>query len=221
MFRIPAAFAVALVFGALSLAAVGAPTTAAVKRHPGPAAAQKAPAPAPAPDGPMTMGSPKAPVTVVEYASVGCPHCADWAVKVLPEFKKRFIDTGKAKLEFHEMITGDPELAVAGFLVARCAPAARYFDVVDEIFDRQVEIARGGGDALFGVAQKAGLTRPQFDACLTNDKALTALEQRTTADAKAHNVESTPTFIVGGQKLVGDVDLETLATAIGRAQKRG
>ena len=43
----------------------------------------------------MALGSPTAPVTVIEYASVGCPHCADWNNEVFPAFKAKYIDTGK------------------------------------------------------------------------------------------------------------------------------
>ena len=179
-----------------------------------------APAEIAAADG-VSMGSARAPVTVVEYASVGCPHCATWERTVFPAFKKRFIDTGKVRFEFHEMLTGDPELAAAGFLVADCAPRDRFFQVVNGILDDQVAIANGGSEALFKVAQGAGLTHDQFKACLTNEKALKDLETRTEADAKAHGVNSTPTFIIGSRTLVGDQSLEQLATAIAGAHARG
>lgn len=164
------------------------------------------------------LGDPKAPVTVIEYASVGCPHCADWARTVFPAFKKAYVDTGKVRFEFHEMLTGDAELAVAGFLVADCAPADRYFQVVDAIFDDQLGIVQGGGEALFKVAQAAGLTSDQFRACLTDQAAIQTLQARTESDAQAHGVGSTPTFLIGDEKLVGGLTLEQLGTAIDRAR---
>src|SRR5665213_1004091 len=85
----------------------------------------------------MALGSLRAPVTVIEYASVGCPHCAVWARTVFPAFKKKYINTGKVRFVFREMLTGDPALAAAGFLVARCAAPAKYFQVVDAIFADQ------------------------------------------------------------------------------------
>ena len=45
----------------------------------------------------MALGNPRAPVTVVEYASLGCPHCAAWARDVFPELKKSYIDTGRVR----------------------------------------------------------------------------------------------------------------------------
>lgn len=170
------------------------------------------------------LGSPNAPVTVVEYASVGCPHCAAWANQVFPAFKKAWIDSGKVRFVFHEMITGDFELAVAGFMVADCAPPDRYFQVVDNIFADQVAIAQGGGVALLKVAKAAGMTPAQFDACLTNHQALADLQTRTDKDAQDHGVEYTPTFFVNGKKLDGDPTLKDLDAAIesaGRARRKG
>jgi protein-disulfide isomerase len=166
-----------------------------------------------------SLGSSKAPVTVIEYASVGCPHCAVWANSTFPKFKASYLDTGKARFELHEMLTGDVDLAVAGFLLADCAPADKYFQIVDAIFADQAAIAQGGGEALFKIAQGAGLTRVKFEACLTDGTALRALYERTDRDAREHGVEATPTFIIGDQKLSGDISLEALGAAIIRARR--
>jgi protein-disulfide isomerase len=171
---------------------------------------------APAPE--HALGSPNAPVTVVEYASVGCPHCAAWANEVFPAFKKQWIDTGKVRFIFHEMITGDSELAVSGFMVADCAPPDKYFQVVDDIFADQAGVAEGGGVALLKIAKAAGMTPAQFDACLTDHKALADLQTRTDKDAQDHGVEYTPTFFVDGHKLDGDPTLKDLDAAIERAE---
>ncbi|MDE2355282.1 MAG: DsbA family protein [Alphaproteobacteria bacterium] len=166
-----------------------------------------------------SLGSPTAPVTVVEFASVGCPHCAAWANTAFPSFKARFIDTGKVRFILREMITGDPSLAVAGFLVANCAPEDRFFPIIDAIFADQEALATGGGAALYKVAQtQSGMSVDAFSACLTDDKQLNALETQTDAVARAHGVDATPTFFVGGEKLEGDVTLDALGAAIARAE---
>ena len=99
--------ALALVGGALMLA--GQAGLAA------PAQAQTVPmdellAPGPLPD--QVLGAAEAPVTIVEYASMTCPHCADFHAKTYPELKKRYIDTGKVRFIFREFPL-DP-LAAAG-----------------------------------------------------------------------------------------------------------
>ena len=167
----------------------------------------------------MSLGDPRAPVTVVEYASVGCPHCATWANQVFPDFRSKYIDTGKVRFEFHEMLTGNATLAAAGFLIARCASSTRYFQVVDDVFAGQEEIGRTGIEALEKIGEHAGLTREQVNVCLQDPAALKALSQRTQNDAQAHGVTGTPTFFVGGQKLDGEQSLEALDAAIAHARR--
>src|ERR1700739_1614673 len=41
----------------------------------------------------IVMGSPTAPVTIIEYASMTCPHCAHFAVETFPKLKEKYIDT--------------------------------------------------------------------------------------------------------------------------------
>jgi protein-disulfide isomerase len=184
------------------------------------AAAPAAPPTTTDPDGVMVLGFPRAPVTVTEYASVGCPHCAHWATTVYPAFKAKYIDTGRVKFAFHEMLTGDGALAAAGFLIAHCADPDKYFQVVDQIFDKQNEIAAHGAPALLAVAQAAGVSEDRFKACLSDDAALKALSERTEADATLHHVLGTPTFFIDGVRLEGDETLSSFDAAIARARRR-
>jgi protein-disulfide isomerase len=195
----------------LELAAVAACLSLAVGEVAG--AAPVAPSP-----GEMSLGDPRAPVTVVEYASVGCPHCAVWANDVFPEFRHKYVDTGKARFVFREMLTGNGALAAAGFLTARCAAPDKYFQVVDDIFAQQAEIGKEGVEALARIAERAGVPHDRFTACLQDAKALKALNERTEADAAAHNVTGTPTFFVDDQRLDGEQTLEDLDAAIARAR---
>ena len=166
----------------------------------------------------MSLGNPRAPVTVVEYASLGCPHCAVWSKDVFPTFKKTYIDTGKVRFVLKEMLFGNSTLAAAGFLTARCAGPDRYFQVVDAIFDQQTQIEEGGVKAMLKVAQSAGgLTEDQFKACLQNQAALDTLQTRTDRYVSDDKITGTPTFVIGTQKLEGDQTLAQLATAIAAA----
>ena len=53
--------------------------------------------PTPVPNGDIMLGSDKATVTIIEYASMTCPHCAHFSETTFPELKKRYIDTGKVR----------------------------------------------------------------------------------------------------------------------------
>jgi protein-disulfide isomerase len=169
--------------------------------------------------GDMVLGSARAPITVIEYASVGCPHCALWANEVFPAFRKKYIDTGKVRFVFREMLTGDPTLAAAGFLTARCAGPTKYFQVVDDIFAAQKAAAQGGTARTLGsVAGQAGLGEKQFLACVNDAAALSALQTRTRDVAERNHITGTPTFVVGDEKLEGEQTLAQLDTAIAKAR---
>lgn len=173
-------------------------------------------------DDDMVLGAAKAPVTVIEYASVGCPHCAVWAREVFPAFRSKYLDTGKVRFVFREMLYGDAALAAAGFLTARCAGPAKYFQVIDAVFAAQEEIARQGGPAgtLLRIAKDAGLSQARFTACLEDETALAALQARTDRYAKRDRITGTPTFVVGGRKLEGEQSLAQLDAAIAGAGRR-
>ncbi len=170
----------------------------------------------------MALGSAKAPVTVIEYASLGCSHCATWAREVFPAFKAKYIDTGKARFVFREMLYGDPALAAAGSLTARCAGRDRYFQVADAVFAAQAQIARDGGPTgtLAHIAGDAGLTPAQFTACLQDKAALAALQARADRHEKQDGITGTPTFVIAGRKLEGEQTLAELAAAVAAAPRR-
>src|ERR1700760_1366593 len=66
-------------------------------------------------------GNPNAKVTVVEYASLTCPHCAHFYNDGFPQLKKSYIDTGRIKFIFRDLPTPPQELAIAAAALARCA----------------------------------------------------------------------------------------------------
>jgi hypothetical protein len=93
-------------------------------------------APAPQPDD-MSLGNTKAKIEVLEYASLACPHCGHFNETIFPTLKSKYIDTGKVRYTLKEMITEPATVAVAGFLIARCAGPDKYFTVVDQVFRSQ------------------------------------------------------------------------------------
>jgi protein-disulfide isomerase len=171
--------------------------------------------------GDMSLGNPDAPVKVVEYASLTCPHCADWHEQVFPQFKTKYIDTGKVQYTFKEFLTAPANVALGGFLLARCAGKDRYFDVVSAIFRSQQEWAAGGPrDSFLRIAQSAGMTQDQFEACVGDREAAKAMSARIEASQKKDNIQATPTFFVNGKKVKeGAMTLEELDAAIAAASK--
>lgn len=167
-----------------------------------------------------SLGKVGAPVTVIEYGSVACPHCAAWDREVFPAFKSKYIDTGKVRFVFREMLTGDPNLAAAGFVTARCAPPAKYFDVIHAIMAQQDEIYRGRQlkPPLVAIAKGVGVSEEALEACLNDPKASDLVIARSDLNAAMDNVDSTPTFVVNGKKFEGEHSLEALGKAISEAR---
>jgi protein-disulfide isomerase len=181
------------------------------------------PPPAHEPDD-MALGSPQARVTVIEYASVGCPHCAVWNNTVFPDFKAKYVDTGRVRFVVREMLTGVPAIATAGFMLARCAGPAKYFQVVDAIYHRQADVFQTGAAAgliLEDVAKSAGLDEAAFQACIDDQKGLDALNARVQRHVNDDKVDSTPVFFVNGQRYDGEQTVAQLATAIHAARHAG
>jgi protein-disulfide isomerase len=170
----------------------------------------------------MSLGNPNAKVTVIEYASASCPHCARFNNEVFPAFKAKYIDTGKIHYVFREFLTPPVEVAAAGFLTARCAGKDKYFSVLDAIYRGQTAMFQSGDfrGALLRIGESAGMTEAQFNACISDDAVLKALNDRVTTYEKRDNITGTPTFIVNGTSLDGEQTLQSLDTAIAAAQAK-
>ncbi len=164
----------------------------------------------------MVMGDAKAPVTVIEYASMTCPHCAHFAETTLPEFKKRYIDTGKVRYIFREFPLDN--LAAAAFMLARCAgekDSSKYFAMIDTMFRQQRTWAvEKPVPPLMAISKQAGFTEESFNACLANQKVLDGIEAIRQRAVDKFNVKSTPSFFINGTLAAGALTIEELAKQI-------
>jgi len=174
----------------------------------------------PGPDGDIVLGSDKAPVTVIEYASMTCPHCAHFATTTFPELQKRYIDTGKVRFIFREFPLD--ALAAAGFMLARCAGSDKFMPIVETLFAKQPEwMVQKPIPPLMEIAKQFGFTQDSFDQCLANQKVLDSIQEVRDRAADKLGVNSTPTFFVNGKKLTGDQSIETMAKEIDPYLKEG
>lgn len=162
----------------------------------------------------MVIGNPDAKVTIIEYASLTCPHCAAFHANTLPVLKERYIDTGKAKLAFRDFPLDG--LALRAAMVSHCAGGERYFGMLGTLFARQMQWATAQDPllAIAGIARQAGMSEESFKACIA-DKAVekTVLDSALEAD-KTLGVNSTPTIFINGQKFAGALTIEQMAQVI-------
>lgn len=163
----------------------------------------------PGPLGDMVLGSENAPVTIVEYASVTCPHCATFHQQTYPALKSKYIDTGKVRLIFREFPTAPAPVAIAGFMLARCS-GDKYFPLLDALFGQQRSWAQDPYNGFLRIARQAGFTQESFDTCLKDEKLASAIQQVAQRGNTEFNVESTPTFFINGKKYVGALTVAEL-----------
>jgi protein-disulfide isomerase len=170
--------------------------------------------------GDMSLGNPNARVKVVEYASLSCPHCAHFNDDVFPAFKAKYVDTGRVYYTLKEVLTAPQQVAAAGFILARCAGPAKYFDVVDSVFKSQPSWKPDNiREVLFGVAKANGVDEAKAEACLKDQAATTALNGRMARIAN-DGVEGTPSFFINGKKFMEGVPtFEQLDAAVAAATK--
>lgn len=162
------------------------------------------------------MGSDSAPVTIIEYASLTCPHCAHFDKEILPQLKTQFIDTGKVRLIFRDYPLDSFALKAA--MMARCADPAKYFNLVDVIFksqDRWIK-AQDPLKALKQLGALAGMDEKYIDACMGNAELESFILNGLNRAQGNYKVNSTPTFIFnsGADKIEGAQDISVFAQKI-------
>jgi protein-disulfide isomerase len=156
--------------------------------------------PGPLPE--MVIGSADAPNTIVEYASMTCPHCALFQKEVLPQLKTKYIDTGKVKYILREFPLDG--LALAAFMVARCSGDGRYFPMVDALFETQdvwAVTGNEGKDKLLMIARQSGMSKEQFDKCLADKAMFDNIVEIRKRGNEVFGVDATPAFFVNGKRL--------------------
>jgi protein-disulfide isomerase len=164
----------------------------------------------------MAIGPANATVTVTEYASMTCPHCANFNETVFPKLKSEFIDSGKVRYVFREFPLDIK--AAAGAMLARCIAkddAPKYFAVIDLLFRQQNEwVMKNTTETLTRIGKQAGLSQQQVEECLKDQ----ALLEKIAADQKYANevlkVNSTPTFFINGEMLKGETSFDEFSKRI-------
>ena len=166
----------------------------------------------PLPDCPE--GSSDAPVTIVEYASMTCPHCAAFHVETYPKLKSDYIDTGKARFILREFPL-DP-LATAGFMLARYAGEDKRNAMIDLLFTQQKSWAYAEKKiaALASLVKQAGLTQADFETCLKDQALYDKVNKTRDIAAEMFKVQSTPTFFINGRRHNGAFGADELAKLI-------
>lgn len=156
----------------------------------------------------IVLGNADAPNTIIEYASLGCPHCAHFHVEELPKLQKQYIDTGKAKFVMRYFPLNEPALRAAQLV--ECAEPEQRANFIKTLFETQKDWAFSDAflDDLKRIAKVGGIDSASFDSCMA-DKALeTRIVQSRHDGTKIARVHSTPSFFINGVRVGGTGHLE-------------
>jgi protein-disulfide isomerase len=165
----------------------------------------------------MALGKADAPLTIVQYASMTCPHCRHFHKTTFPQLKKEFIDTGKIRYILREFPIG--KQSGQATIALRCAPPEKYFALYGKLMEQQdawvsqeVRI-----DPIFAVVKQVGVTRAQFDACLKDDAlvaSLNAIKER----GRTLGIIGTPNYFVGTTLVKKELTIEDIRAAVAGGQ---
>ena len=157
----------------------------------------------------MALGPADASVTIVEYGAPTCPHCAKFSKDVFPRIKSEYIDTGKIRYVFRNFPLNIKDLACE--MVARNIAkddGAKYFAVVDVMFQQQNQLVEKTGETLKLIGRQAGLSVQAVEDCLKDQ----AMQDKIAAVQKyaedVLKVDGTPTFFINDQVIVGEASFE-------------
>ncbi len=148
------------------------------------------------------LGDPNAPIEIVEYSSLTCSHCRHFHIDILPDLKKNYLDTGRAKLVYRDFPFD--QLGLMAAIMARCAPPSRYFQFLDVLFQNQEKWTQNADPvrALARIGSLGGLSEADFRACTENRTIVDGVLQTRLEAGKRYQVNSTPSFIINGEKRI-------------------
>ena len=168
----------------------------------------------------MSMGPDNAPVTMIEYSSLGCPHCAAFHRDTLPKIKKEYIDTDKVRLVYRDFPLGTPALAAS--MIARCAGREKFFGFIDIIYRSQDQWSRSRQPLaeLARVARFGGMSETDVEECLKLQELLIGIRHIAAAAQEKYKINSTPTFIIGKETISGVMPYENFKKVFDRALRK-
>lgn len=150
------------------------------------------------------IGDPNAPVTIIEFADFQCPFCGRFASGAGRQIDLLYIQTGKVRLGYQHFAF----LGQESFWAAEASECANdqeaFWPYHDLLFASQNGENQGAfsKDNLKNFAASLNLDSTAFDACLDSGKYTEVVQSEANA-ARVLGVQSTPTFLINGQPLVG------------------
>lgn len=149
------------------------------------------------------LGDENAPLTIYEYASFTCGHCANFHDQNWPKLKAEYVDTGKVRFAQRDVYFD--QVGLWAGILARCGGDDKYYAVSDMLFSEQKTWLASSGDEIAAnlrkIGLKAGMTEDQMTACWDDQAKVEQLVATFQKNATADQIDATPTFIIGDEKV--------------------
>ena len=170
----------------------------------------------------LVMGDPKAPVTLLEYASMTCPHCKSFHEQVMPAITQNYINSGKVKYIVRPFPFNGDLVGEAAFMLAMCAAGANYYPMMDALFSSQDAWAFGNDPAseLKRISKRSGLSAAQYQACLSDRALYVKMIKARDLAVRKFNVRSTPTIFIDNARFTRPRSVKNLSAALDEALRR-
>ena len=156
------------------------------------------------------LGQKNAAITIIEYASMTCPHCAEFHAGPFQTLKKEYIETGKVKFIYRDYPLD--RLALAAAMMARCAPKERYYPIIEIIYRTQENWAKQADPtaALCQIGLLSGISKDACDNCLRNKEIYEGVMKIRNEGGEKFNIQSTPTILMNEKKINGNITSKNL-----------
>ena len=147
---------------------------------------------------------------MLEFFSLTCTHCAAFARETMPDVEKDLIAPGKVRFVFHDFPLD--QVALTAAMVARYLPPAQYYPFVSALFANQDRWAFARGvnttEEIWKLAALAGMSRATFDQAIADTDLRSWILQQQQADQDRWKIDSTPSFVINGQKTAGEMSYD-------------
>ncbi len=176
------------------------------------------------PDGGYVMGNPAAPIKMIEYGSLSCPHCAKLSNEGFAKLSGDYVSSGRVSFEFRSFAIHPIDVPLT--MLARCSSDEAFFPLVEQLYTGQTDmmtramqgeakaqeanilpenqrfIAAAEAYGLIDFFAQRGIAADQARACLAKVDTATQIAQQAQTISDG-GIDSTPTVLVNGKKLVG------------------
>lgn len=143
------------------------------------------------------IGAENAPLTLYEYSSLGCPHCADFHLDIMPKLIKDYVKNGQLKVVFVHFPLDKKSMKAA--MISYCMTYDNYFAFLDEMFDNQRSWWLDSDDErLFKYAAEFGLSYDETLACMNNDSVAREIVTNRQEAISRLKIQGTPSFLFSG-----------------------